>query len=151
MELYWSWQMSSDNLTLAKELEQIVSAGLEAVALPYQKGNSIRLKHIAIRKHKNGYRLFDTKTNSHILTTFCKTAALAIAKNIVENNRNSIEEIKRLDDRVAKYYMDAVFSKRSYEVSTDWNKKENAEILFDIALDKAWASLSSIETFIFDK
>ena len=141
----------NDNSSLAKELEQIVSAGLEQVAIPYQKGNSIRLRHIAIRKHKNGYKLFDTKTNSHIITTFTKTAAMAIAKSIVETPKDSIDEIIRLDDRVAKHYMDALFAKRSYEKATEISRKDTSEVLFDIAMEKAWASLEAIETYIFDK
>lgn len=143
--------MDPNNSALAKELEQIVTAGLEQVAIPYQKGNSIRLRHIAIRKHKNGYKLFDTKSNSHIITTFTKTAAMAIAKSIVEMPYMSYDEIVRLDDKVAKHYMDALFSKRSYESTNNLDKKENSEILFDIAMDKAWLSLEAIETFIFDK
>lgn len=144
--------MTQINPTLAKELEQIVTTGLEQVAIPYEKGNSIRLKHIAIRKHKNGYKLFDCKCNAHIVTTFTKTAALAVAKSLVENNNNkTVDEILRLDDKVAKHYMDALFAKRSYESSTNITKKDSAEILFDIAMDKAWSSLGAIETFIFDK
>jgi hypothetical protein len=143
--------MSHNNSALAKELEQIVTAGLEQVAIPYQKGNSIRLRHIAIRKHKNGYKLFDCKTNGHVVTTFTKTAAMAIAKHLVETPFNSYEQIVILDDKVAKHYMDALFAKRSYENTNNIDKKENAEILFDIAMDKAWSALEAIETFIFDK
>ena len=124
------------NETLAQELEQIVTAGLQQVAIPYEKGNSIRLKYIAIRKHKNGYKLFDCKRNAHVVTTFTKTAAIAIAKSIVEN-KNDMEQILRLDDKVAKHYMDALFAKRSYESSNNLTKKDSAEILFDIAMDKA--------------
>ena len=51
------------NDTLAKELDSLITAGLDQLPIPYEKGNSIRLKHIAIRKHKNGYKLFNTKTN----------------------------------------------------------------------------------------
>lgn len=144
--------MTVDNKTLTQQLDEIVTSTLEEVALPYEKGNSIRLKHLAIRKHKNGYKMFDCKTNSHICTMFSKTGALALAKTIVEtNDDNTIRTIKMLDDKVAKYYMDAVFAKRSYESAKDYDKKEHSEILFDIAMDRAWASLEAIEQYIFDK
>lgn len=137
---------------LTQQLEEIITSGLQDVAIPYQKGNSIRLKHIAIRKHKNGYKMFDTKTNGHIFTTFTKTAALAIAKTIVEEGySNDLNQITMLDDKVAKHYMDALFAKRSYESAKDYDKREHSEILFDIAMDKAWASLEAIEHYIFDK
>lgn len=137
---------------LTQQLEEIITSGLAEIPLPYQKGNSIRLKHIAIRKHKNGYKMFDCKTNSHIQTTFTKTAALAIAKNIVEEkSTKNLEHITMLDNKVAKHYMDALFAKRSYENSNDFDKKEHAEIIFDVAMDKAWLSLEAIEQYIFDK
>ena len=55
---------------LAKDLEEIVVHGLAQVPIPYEKGNSIRVKNIVIRKHKNGYRIFDISNNKHIVTTF---------------------------------------------------------------------------------
>ena len=74
---------------LAVELEEIVVHGLAQVAIPYEKGNSIRIKNIVIRKHRNGYRIFDISTNKHVVTTFTKAAALAIAKITAETGDNS--------------------------------------------------------------
>ena len=67
------------NPLYVKQLEEIISAGLKEVAIPYQKGNSIRIKHMIVRKHSNGYRVFDCRCNKHIETVFCKTAAVAKA------------------------------------------------------------------------
>ena len=139
------------NDTLAKELDSFITAGLDQLPIPYEKGNSIRLKYIAIRKHKNGYKLFNTKTNTHMVTVFCKTAALAIAKLTVESNLKYIDHAIRLDNKVNKYYMDALFAKRTLEISKDPVRKESSEIKFDIAMDAAWSSLAELETFIFDK
>jgi hypothetical protein len=137
---------------LAKELEEIVVHGLAQVPIPYQKGNSIRVKNIVIRKHKNGYRIFDISTNKHVVTTFTKTAALAIAKIVAESgNSNDIKDIIVLDNKVCKHYMDALFAKRTIEVSKDSVRIEASEIKFDIATDKAWSSLAQIESYIFDK
>ncbi len=139
------------NEQLAEELDRVITTGLDRVAIPYEKGNSIRLKHIAIRKHKKGYKLFDCKTNSHIVTTFTKAAALAIAKLTIEQKQEHINSVMNFDDRASKYYMDAVFAKRSYENSKNNIKKDTAEIQFDIAMEKCWTALEAIETFIFDK
>ena len=137
--------------TLAKELESIITAGLQQLPIPYEKGNSIRLKYVAIRKHKNGYKLFNTKTNTHIVTVFCKTAALAIAKLTIECRFSDIDRAIKLDNTVNKYYMDALFAKRTIEMSKDPVRRESSEIKFDIAMDAAWDSLAQLETFIFDK
>lgn len=137
---------------LAKELEEIVVSGLSQVPIPYEKGNSIRVKNIVIRKHKNGYRIFDISTNKHVVTTFTKTAALAIAKIVGESgNSNDIRDIIALDNKVCKNYMDALFAKRAIEVSKDIQRTEASEVKFDIATDRAWSSLAQIESYIFDK
>ena len=137
---------------LAKELEEIVVHGLAQVPIPYQKGNSIRVKNIVIRKHKNGYRIFDISTNKHVVTTFTKTAALAIAKIVAESgNSNDIKDIIVLNNKVCKHYMDALFAKRTIEVSKDSIRIQASETKFDIATDKAWSSLAQIESYIFDK
>ena len=137
---------------LAVELEEIVVHGLAQVAIPYEKGNSIRIKNIVIRKHRNGYRIFDISTNKHVVTTFTKAAALAIAKITAETGDNSsVRDIIRLDNTVSKHYMDALFAKRSIEVGKDIQRIESSEVKFDIATDKAWGSLAQIESYIFDK
>jgi len=137
---------------LAKELEEIVVYGLSQVPIPYEKGNSIRVKNIVIRKHKNGYRIFDISTNKHVVTTFTKTAALAIAKIVGESgNSNDIRDIIALDNKVCKNYMDALFAKRAIEVSKEIQRTEASEVKFDIATDRAWSSLAQIESYIFDK
>ena len=137
---------------LAKELEEIVVHGLSQVPIPYEKGNSIRVKNIVIRKHKNGYRIFDISTNKHVVTTFTKTAALAIAKIVGERgNSNDIKDIIMLDNKVCKNYMDALFAKRAIEVSKDITRIEASEVKFEIATDRAWSSLAQIESYIFDK
>ena len=137
---------------LAKELEEIVVHGLSALPIPYEKGNSIRVKNIVIRKHANGYRIFDISTNKHVVTTFTKTAALAIAKIVGERgNSNDIRDIIVLDNKVCKNYMDALFAKRAIEVSKDITRIEASEVKFDIATDRAWSSLAQIESYIFDK
>ena len=137
---------------LAKELDEIVAHVLSQVPIPYEKGNSIRVKNIVIRKHKNGYRIFDISNNKHIVTTFTKTAALAIAKVVGESgNSNNIKDIIVLDNKVCKHYMDALFAKRAIETSKDITRVEASEVKFDIATDKAWSSLAQIESYIFDK
>ena len=106
---------------------------------------------MVIRKHKNGYRVFNISTNKHIQTVFTKTAAVAIAKLYAQKQEDMVDSIINLDDRVAKHYMDALFAKRTVESSKDNIRRESAETNFDIALERAWSSLAQIESYIFDK
>lgn len=139
------------NEHIKQELETLISQGLEQYPLPYQKGNSIRLGNMVIRKHKNGYRIFDCQSNKHIQTLFSKAAALAFVRQLVTNKKENIADVLRLDDKLNKHYMDALFSKRTMEVSKDPFKIDNAEIRYDIACDKVYACIDAIESYIFDK
>tara|TARA_B100000941_G_scaffold287010_1_gene261475 strand:- start:581 stop:1009 length:429 start_codon:yes stop_codon:yes gene_type:complete len=136
---------------LSQQLEEIIEAGLIRVAIPYQKGNSIRVKNLIIRKHHNGYRLFDLRTNKHICTTFAKATALAIAKMTAEKTEFNLKNLLKLDDKVAKYYMDALYAKRSMKTGESVERRESAEVQYDIAMHEAWAVLGDIERYIFDK
>ncbi len=139
------------NESLTQELESIVRANIEQVAIPYEKGNSIRIKHIIIRKNKHGYQVFNCKTHEHIAKTLSKTGAVAIAKVLAENRPKLVKELIRLDDKIAKHYMDAQFYKRTIARGKDEVTVEAAKIRFELACDAAWTALSEIEWYIFDK
>ncbi|MAS65199.1 MAG: hypothetical protein CL815_08270 [Coraliomargarita sp.] len=136
---------------LTEQLEEIIESNLIRVAIPYQKGNSIRVKNIIIRKHHNGYRLFNLTTNKHICTTFAKATALAVAKMTVEKVPFDLKILQKMDDKVAKYYMDALYAKRSMKTGETEERRESAEVQFDIATQEAWTALAAIERYIFDK
>jgi len=136
---------------LSQQLEEIIQAGLIRVPIPYKKGNSIRVKNLVIRKHNNGYRLFDLRSNKHICTTFAKATALAIAKMTAEKQQFNLDNLLKMDDKVAKHYMDALYAKRSMKTGASVERRESAEVQYDIALHEAWTVLGDIERYIFDK
>ena len=136
---------------LTKQLEEIIISGLERLPIPYEKGNSIRIKNLIIRKHSNGYRIFNCKTNKFVANTFSKTAALAISKELANNSNFNIAPLTKLDDQVSKHYNDALFAKRTMENADNGDRYMTAEIKYDIATQKAWAALADIERYIFDK
>ena len=51
---------------VATQLEEIVNKGLEELPIPYAKGNSIRIKHIIVRKSPKGYLIYNTKDNNQV-------------------------------------------------------------------------------------
>lgn len=69
---------------LLNDLEEIVNRGLEDSAIPMAKGNSIRIKHVVIRKSPKGYLIYDSKENRQVTRTYFKTTAVAIAKNLAQ-------------------------------------------------------------------
>lgn len=98
------------NENLIQELEEILEDEIKNINIPFQKGNSIRIKNYAIRKKSNSYLIFDCKNNKKITETSFKTSAVAIAKNLAEGKDITYTAL-RLDEMLLKHYNDAVFYK----------------------------------------
>lgn len=116
------------------QLEELVNS-VDVSAFPYQKGNSIRIAHIIIRKSRFGYSIFDCKINKRIAETYCKTAAVAYAKCLIDN-RKYFNDIIRLDNKLAKHHVDSLFYKNTIEKTEDTIKREAVMHRLDIALQE---------------
>jgi hypothetical protein len=118
---------------LLTQLEQLVNS-IDLSVIPYQKGNSIRIKHFVIRKSWHGYLIYDTKENKQVTSYYSKSAAVAhVHCSIYKPNRN-IDEIRRLDNTLSKHHIDSLFYKNTIENSKDELKCDVAEQRLDIAL-----------------
>ena len=94
-----------NNKQLIHDLEEIIHNGPEAVPLPVQKGNSIRIKQYIIRESKHsGYLVYCCKENKQIARTFCKASAIAIAKSLATGH-NKLDEMLKLDSTIQKHVM----------------------------------------------
>ena len=135
---------------LAKELDDIMEAGLQDIYFPYAKGNSIRLKNTVIRRTKQGYLVFDVKNSKRIAETFSKRGAIAYARCVSKNRKDQLETVLRLDQQVGKYYMDSLYAKNTIEKTSDPCRQGSALTLFDIAKDKTYDYTCQLDDFIFD-
>ena len=138
--------MISDNLL--SDLEEIVDKGLEDSAIPYAKGNSIRIKQYVIRKSKVGYLIYDSSTNKQIHRTQFKSVAIAIAKNLAER-RNRIDQILDIENNLAKHYNDAVFYKNTIRKTKCEQTKLTRETRLQISLVEAQKIRDKLDKFIF--
>lgn len=143
--------MKNTNPELIKTLEELMDAELEHTPVPVVKGNSIRIKNAIVRKNKHGYHVFDLADKSHIGYTHSKATALAMAHCVAIKQTDSLNNIKYLDNKLSKHYMDAIFYKHTVENTKDAIKKEAALMRFDIAIDECWSIREQIENYIFDK
>jgi hypothetical protein len=134
--------------TLLNSLEEIVNKGLEDAAIPYSKGNSIRIKNIVIRKSPNGYLVYNCTENTQVARTQFKTTAVAIAKNLAEG-KDIRKQVLELDETMLKHYNDALFYKHSIRKSTDPDKREIREARLDIAILESKRLRSLLDRFIF--
>jgi hypothetical protein len=133
---------------LIKDLEEIVNKGLDSVAIPYQKGNSIRIKHIAIRKSPKGYLVYDTQDNVQVARTYFKTTAVAIAKNLALG-RNIIQQALELDYQMLKHYNDAVFYKNAIKKCNDDFVITIRETRLDIAVLESQEIRKKLDKYIY--
>lgn len=133
---------------IINDLEEIVNKGLEDSAIPYKKGNSIRIKHIVVRKSPKGYLIYDAKENRQVVRTFFKSSAIAIAKNLAQG-KNIIDKLKVYDDLMLKHYNDAVFYKNSIKRCKDEFTREIRETRLDIALHESRKLRNQLDHYIF--
>jgi|TARA_B110000238_G_C15944706_1_gene360547 hypothetical protein len=138
--------MISENLL--SDLEEIVDRGLEDSAIPYAKGNSIRIKQYVIRKSKFGYLVYDSKTNKQIHRTQFKSVAIAIAKNLAEG-KNRTDKILDIENDLAKHYNDAIFYKNVIRKTKCNITKGSREVRLEISLVEAQRIRNSLDKFIF--
>jgi len=134
---------------LAHELEHLINNHIDTSYFPYVKGKSIRIGHIVVRQTKLGfYLVFDTKENKELAMMFCKTAALALAKNTVKN-KSQIRTIKELDKIIEKNYNDALFHKYVMNITKDDTKYFVAETRYDIAAARTKDAKLKLDRYIY--
>jgi len=133
---------------LVNDLEEIVNRGLEDSAIPVARGNSIRIKHIVIRKSPKGYLIYDAKENRQVVRTYFKTTAVAIAKNLAQGN-DITSKVMEFDETMLKHYNDAVFYKHSMRKSKDPFKIEVQRTRLDVAIHESRRLRSLLDRYIF--
>ena len=133
---------------LLNDLEEIVNRGLEDSAIPHQRGNSIRIKHVIIRKSPKGYLIYDAKENKQVVRTYFKTTAVAIAKNLAQG-KDITEKAMEFDNLMLKHYNDAVFYKHAIRKTTDEFKRDIREARLDIAMQESQRVRSLLDRYIF--
>jgi len=134
--------------TLAKELENLINKKIDTSYFPYVKGKSIRIKHIIVREARFGFLVFDTKENKEIGKMFCKTSALALAREAARGKAYK-SRIFELDRIIEKNYMDAVFHKHIMKVTKDDTKFFVASTRYEIAATKTRFAKEELDTYIY--
>jgi len=136
------------NKKLLKELEDIVNRGIADSYFPVVTKNTVRIKHMMVRKSKRGYIVIDAKEGEQVAFTEFKSTALAIAKSKAKGINNT-EKLLELEQRMSKHYYDALFFENTINNTKDSFIRESREIRLDIALSKSQEVRREIDRFIF--
>lgn len=136
------------NEVIISELEDLLEEEIRNIAIPFQKGNSIRIKNFIIRKKSDGYLIFDCKNNKKITETSFKTSAVAIVKNLIEG-KNIIYKALDLDKMLLKYYNDAIFYKNTIYKSKDRAVVYSRKARLEQAIIKSQTIKDRLNKFIY--
>ena len=136
------------DVKVLKDLQKLIEENIDPSMFPYCKGNSIRIGGFTIRKSKKGYIIYDLKTQSKICCTFCKTAAVAIAKNLAKG-RNVKMQAEDLDKVIEKNFNDALFFAHTMRITKDPIKRDVVETRLDIARSRTETAKRSLDSLIF--
>ena len=141
--------MSSNNLKLIKELEELVNETIDASMFPYQKGNSIRVGSFIVRCNKRGfYKVYDCQANRLVTEAFCKSSAVAIAKNLSQGNSDT-NNILNIDKDIQKWYNDCIFYKHSMRKTTDNFKYDIILNRYEIPKEKTCRAKEQLDKYIY--
>ena len=135
------------NKNILKDLQEIIEDNLDPSMFPYQKGNSIRIGKIVIRESRAGYLIYDIETNTQLAKTFCKTAAIALAKSVSKGR--DTQRVIELDKVIEKHYNDCVFYKHTIRKTKDEVKKEITTNRYEIAKHITTDAKKRLDSFIF--
>lgn len=133
---------------LIRDLEDIVNS-MDLSLLPYQKGNSIRIKNFAIRKNSQGFMIYDCENNQMVAKTYFKSSAIAIAKNLAKQ-QDVVKEVQNLDKALLKHYNDAIFFKHKIKGNCNLLELESRKIRLSVSVDETYKIRHTIEELIFD-
>ena len=81
------------NKQLLNDLEEIVNRGIADSYFPVVTKNSIRIKHMVVRKSKKGYLVIDSKEGQQIAFTEFKVNRLHC--EVLDSNKNVVQLSKK--------------------------------------------------------
>ena len=143
--------LQMDTSRLGKTLKKFIDEQAEKYCLPIQHGNSVRIKNFVVRKNSHGFLLYDLKTNRQVKTTFTKTAALAMANQLIMDNNDTIKSILQVDDAIQSKYNECIFYKNTIARTEDDIKREVARTRYDIVWEDLLKLRDTLEDYIIDK
>lgn len=139
-----------NKVKILSDLEEILNLNIDPLMFPYVKGNSIRIGKYIVRSSKNGfYKIFDCEEHKMMYQTFCKSSAIALAKNLAKNKSNA-QKILSIDKDIQKWYNDCVFYKYTIDVTKDDFKRDITITRYDIAKAHTAQARKKLERFIFE-
>jgi hypothetical protein len=137
-----------NNSKVINDLEILINKGFAGVKLPYVKGDNIQIGKISIKKNKFGYTIYNTDLKSKVANTYCKSSAVAIAKNLA-HGKDIVNQALSLDKIIEKNFIDAMFFKNVMLTTKDDMKKDILQCRLDIATARTASARTQLDYYIY--
>jgi hypothetical protein len=125
--------------SLQQDFEDLINhAVVDRLKISRADKNTVTVDNFLIKKHKEGYQVFDTKKRP-VAVLFLKSSALSYAKSLSKGMFSISMEILRHDQEFAKKYIDALIFKHCIKNTSDSFKRELSYIRYDISSTKCKA------------
>lgn len=122
--------------SLQQDFEDLINqAIIDRLKISRADKNAVTIDNFLIKKHKEGYQVFDPK-HRPVAILFLKSSALSYAKSLSKGMLSISIEILNLDREFAKKYIDALIFKNSINRTGDAFKRELSFTRYDISSTK---------------
>lgn len=135
---------------LSEKLAELIDNSIQKYCVPIQKGNSVRIKHLVVRKNKHSHLVIDLRYHKQVATFFSKTGAIACASSLADGINRTAECVK-LDRELQEKYLECINFKNILENSKEEEYKQTATIRYQIAWDDLNTIKQALLDIVFDK
>lgn len=115
-----------------KEVENLVSKGLETAHLPITSKGVVHIDNLAVYKKNDYFYIQDLLNKKIIAKTNYRSSALCIAKQWVQGS-NVVNNVKKLDDNIAKLNTDCMFYSNIQKHSKNQATRFTADVRYQDA------------------
>lgn len=115
-----------------KEVENLVSKGLETAHLPITSKGVVHIDNLAVYKKNDYFYVQDLLNKKIIAKTNYRSSALCIAKQWVQGS-NVVNNVKKLDDQIAKLNTDLMFYSNAEKKASNEVSRFTAAVRYDDA------------------
>ena len=129
---------------LSLKLAELIDKSIQKYCLPIQKGNSIRIKHIVIRKNKHNYPVIDLRYNKQI--AHCSVKLSAVACSDPTKSNSDIKHIIDMDRKLQEKYLECLNFKSVMQTSDNKAYIDTITTRYEIA----WEDLNNIKQTLLD-
>jgi hypothetical protein len=133
-----------------KKLEDLIEKSLQHESFPVVSNNRISIGRYVVKRTDLGYTVIDIVTKDKIAVTYSIAGAIAIAKKSNKSfNASLVKNILDIDKIIEKNDIDIMFFKNIMLKSKKADKRELAEIRYDVAKCRKETAQHKLEKFIY--